>query len=328
MYCSECGKEVKDSASFCPHCGAKLTPDTLSELDANSGDTTPSSKFPTGKKLWSIVIAAVAILLIVVLLIVFVPKRGHQKSYVTNPVYDDQGRRLFDPFELLDNEIYLLEPEVGEKTLAFARNPEFDGEFSLGEYIVKGYGKRSAAFFYSSGGEASSTSFQFGFDGDIESVSVGDTITLNLELENYRHEVINRMGYEFANYFKEFKVKKGKFISKESELPVEAIRVIAEEVSNEGKIPKKAYLVMVRGVSFLALYIENKTEQGTYYSVNLYDQPVAVTKQGKFIHQYGGGYESRGFKTDDETEVVDYLKNVMKTENDTVEVEDVSDKLP
>lgn len=330
MYCSKCGKEIKGSAAFCPYCGAKQESVALSETEPNAGDATAPFQFPTGKKLWAIVIAAVAVLLIAVLLIVFVPKRSAHKSYVTNPVYDDQGRRLFDPFELLGEDVYLAELEGDGKTLIYTNNPEFDGELPIGQYYIGSYGKRSMAFFYSQmpGDEASSTGFEFGFEDDVSGISVGDKIILDLELDGYHHEVINRMGYEFANYAKEYKVKKGKFISKKSELPSKAVQAFAEKVSNERVTPRKAYLVMVRGVSFLAIYTENKTEQGYTYSVRVYDQPVAVTRQGKFIDQYGGGYDSKRFESYDEAEAVEYLRSLMSTEGDSVTIEDVSDKLP
>lgn len=51
MYCSKCGKEVKDSAAFCPNCGAKVNIGAVSEnTDKTRLDVTAKSDIKKKKK--------------------------------------------------------------------------------------------------------------------------------------------------------------------------------------------------------------------------------------------------------------------------------------
>ena len=38
MFCSKCGKEIKDEAAFCPYCGAKTTEEATKEKATNENE--------------------------------------------------------------------------------------------------------------------------------------------------------------------------------------------------------------------------------------------------------------------------------------------------
>ncbi len=79
MFCSKCGKEIKDESKFCCHCGAKIV-EQWSEEQAQAEKTTDEKKTDSQnknqKKFMIIGIVSLSFLLVVVMIIGFYIKKG------------------------------------------------------------------------------------------------------------------------------------------------------------------------------------------------------------------------------------------------------------
>ena len=118
MYCSKCGKEVKDGVKFCPYCGANCNDTAETEVDYNTQENSSNNSSKSVKhnkqnkkgKKTGIIIGVIALFLVlgIVGFVIFgQPVKGYLKDidkYIETGEYDKAIEVLSDvPDKLKDN---------------------------------------------------------------------------------------------------------------------------------------------------------------------------------------------------------------------------------